>query len=226
VRPWRYTALRYLESIMDIQRWLKETAEAGPPPIPVKDPGSAFFPHNERARLVFEEKHAQKRSKSDSSLLVPQPHSHVAPAKEPKLSIGKATDASACSEASRSSRNGSTESESSSQRYARRPRRKTRPERYEPKPNKERGKHIHQSRKDESKKSRRKFKRKKGEKSDSGVAQSFHAKNVSRDRLTVRAAGHAVLCDSTDDWVVAEAERASGSLQQGQDFNGCSGPWT
>lgn len=211
---------------MDIQRWLKETAEAGLPPIPFKDPGSAFFHRPERSKPVFKETHTRKRTKSDSSLLVSQPHSHVAPPGNPELPIETASAASVYSEASRRSRTDSTESESSSQSYARRPRRKTRPERYEPKANKERGKHVHPSRKDESKKPRRKSKHKKGEKSDGGVAQSFHAKNVSRDRLTVRAAVHAVLCDSTNDWVVAEAERASGYLQQGQNFNGCSGPWT
>jgi hypothetical protein len=79
-----------------------------------------------------------------------------------------------------------------SNRYARRPRRKTRPEHYECPSTVvtgERGKPAHLREKGESKKPRHKSRRKKGEqgeKPSSGVVQSFHAKNVSSDRLTVR----------------------------------------
>ena len=185
---------------MDIHRWLEETAGAKVPPDLAQTPGSNIVQRAEKLKPVFKEKRAPKRSKSDSSLLDPQPHSRRAPPKESKPSTEESSDASVYSKASRPSRNGSTESESSSHHYAQKPRHKTRLERYEPKQNKERGKHVHQSRKDESKKSRRKSKRKKGEKSGSGVAQNFHAKNVSRDRLTVRVAGHAVICIDTNDW--------------------------
>jgi hypothetical protein len=207
---------------MDIQRWLNETVEAGPLPSQDQTVNSAFFHPKEKSRPVFKERHARKRAKSDSSLLVPQPHMQTASPKKPNPLTEEEVDAAVHSEASRPSRNSSTESESFNHRYARRPRRKTRPERYEPQQNKERGKHTHQSRKGESKKPSRKSKRRGGEKSDSGIAQNFHAKNVSRDRLTVRVAGPAVICDNANDWVAAEAARAPGHLQQGQDLNGCS----
>ncbi|KAH4803010.1 hypothetical protein HBI25_117060 [Parastagonospora nodorum] len=175
---------------MDIERWLNETAEAGIPPKQGQASDSAFFQPTEIPRAVFKDKHARKRARSDSSLLAPQTYlPRVSPVKT-KPTPEKQVDTSAHSDASRPSRSDSTGSESSSHRYARRPRRKTRPELYEPKRNKERGKHVHQSRKDESKNPRRKSKRKKGDKSDSGVAQNFHAKNVSRDRLTLKPKDH------------------------------------
>jgi hypothetical protein len=213
------------ESIMDIERWLNETAEVEPLPKPTHTSGSNFFQPPATGRPVFKDKRARKRTKSDSSLLVPHPHSYTAP-KEPTLPNEEGSGESTHSEESHPSHNSSIESASLSQHYARKPRRKTRPERYEPKQPKERGQHIHQSRRNELKRSRRKSKGKKGEKLDSGVAQTFHAKNVSRDRLTVRAAGHAVICNHTDDWVVAEAEREARYIQQGQDINNCPGPWS
>ncbi|KAF2831294.1 hypothetical protein CC86DRAFT_463214 [Ophiobolus disseminans] len=173
---------------MDIQKWLDDTAEVHmhAPPNPAQTPGSGFFQRPEKPKPVFKEKHAPKRCKSDSSLLDPQPHPHKAPPKESKPPTEGSLDASAYSEVSRPSRSDSAESVSSNHRYARKPRRKTRLERYEPKPVKERGKHIHHSRKDESNKTRRESKRRKGEKLGSGVAQSFRAKNVSGDRLTLK----------------------------------------
>lgn len=210
---------------MDIQRWLNDTAEAGTPPKQGQASNSAFFQPTQKPRAVFKDKHARKRAKSDSSLLAPQTYLPIVSPRKPKPTPEKQVDTSAHSDVSRPSRSGSTGSESSSHRYARRPRRKTRPELYEPKRNKERGKHVHQSRKDESKNAKRKSKRRTGDRSDSGVAQNFHAKNVSRDRLTVRVAGHAVICGSADDWVVAEAEGPPGHLQQGQDLDGCSRSW-
>jgi len=185
---------------MDIQKWLDDTAEAKAPPDSTETPGSNFFQRAEKPKPVFKEKHGRKRRQSDSSLLDPQPHAHKAPPKESKPPTECSPDASLYSDASRPSRSDSAESESSSHRYARKPRRKTRLERYEPKPVKERGKHVHRSRKDESKQTRRKSKRKKVEKSGSAVAQSFHAKNVSRDRLTVRTSGYAAVYVDADDW--------------------------
>jgi hypothetical protein len=208
---------------MDIQRWLNGTAEADPPLKSISTSGPDFSHRPEKVRPVFKQRRVRTGTKSDSSLLDPHPHSHTAP-KKPKQPSGKRSDESAYSEASRPSRNSSAESESS-QPYARKPRRKTRPERYQPKQPKERGRHVHQSRKDKSKRSKRKSKGNKDEKPDSGVAQTFHAKNVSRDRLTVRAAGYAVMCDQADDWPVAAAEREPGYIQQGQDVNSCPGPW-
>jgi hypothetical protein len=208
---------------MDIEQWLKDTAEAEAPQLPTHNKASDFFYRAEQPRPVFQEKRARKRGKSDSSLLDPQPVSQKAPPEKPKPPTEPTVDEN--SEASRSSRTESTESKSSSQPYARKPRRKTRAERYEPKQKKERGKYVHQSRMDKSKKTRRKSKRRKGETVQSGVAQSFDAKNVSRDRLTVRVAGHAVSCSDTNDWTAAETERPLGHFQQGQDIGCCTRPW-
>jgi hypothetical protein len=187
---------------MDIHKWLEETAEATAPQDPAQTLGATFFQRPEKSNPVFKDQRAAKRTRSDSSLLDPQPHTQrESPlAKRSKLPTKAKPVSGASSEASHPSQIDSAESESSSHRYARKPRRKTRLERYEPKPVEERVKHVHPSRKGESKKARRKTKRKKGEHSGSGIADGFHAKNVSGDRLTVRAAGHAEVRKPADDW--------------------------
>jgi hypothetical protein len=106
----------------------------------------------------------KRRRRSDSSMLDPRP-----PASSPHASLDDSADEALQATCSDSS---------SSTRYARKPRRKTRPERYEP------GSHAHRHRKDESKKRRRKPRRKRGDKPP-GAMQTFQAKNVSGDRLTV-----------------------------------------
>jgi hypothetical protein len=120
-----------------------------------------------RSQQTAEPAKAQRklRRKSDSSILDPRPP--ASPPHEPvDNGVHEALQAT-CSDSSNSSR------------YARKPRRKTRPERYEP------GSHAHRHHKGESKRPRRTSRRKKGEKPP-GVMQTFQAKNVSGDRLTVR----------------------------------------
>jgi hypothetical protein len=197
---------------MDIQTWLDETVEAEALHVRAQTAQCNFSCRPEQSKPVFQERRAQKRCKSDSSLLVPQPHLHIAPPNEPDTPTKHNLDVTAGDE-------------SSSQRYVRRPRRKTRPERYEPRQNKKREKHVHHTHKGEPKKSRRTSRCKKEEKSEGGVAQSFHAKNISGDRLTVRATGHAVVCTDTDDWMVVETKGAIGHLQQGQGICDRPGPW-
>lgn len=187
---------------MDIHKWLEETAEADAPRDPAQTLGATFPQRPEKSKPVFKDKRAAKRTRSDSSLLEPQPPTQRenSPAKRSKLSTEEKPVPGAHSEDSHPSQSDSAESESSSHRYARKPRRKTRLERYEPKPVEQRVKHVHPSRKGESKKTRRKSKRRKGEHSGSGIADGFHAKNVSGNRLTVRAAGHAKARMPADDW--------------------------
>ncbi|KAH7087047.1 hypothetical protein FB567DRAFT_444090 [Paraphoma chrysanthemicola] len=172
---------------MDICKWLNETEVADQSLNSPQPPGHDFFHRVEKPKPVFRQKGTPTRSRSDSSLLEPQPQSHRAPLARPKPLTEQPSDTDAYSKVSCPSRGGSAESESSSQRYARKPRRKTRLERYEPSSKKqERGKYVHHSRKGESKKSRRKSKRKKGEGPANGTADTFHAKNVSGDRLTLK----------------------------------------
>lgn len=180
---------------MDIRKWLDETEDTEALPNPASRSGADFFLPAEKPKPVFADKRARKRTKSDSSLLDPRPP----PPKKHKAASEGSADASAYSEASHSDRDPSTQSEASSQHYARKPRRKTRPERYEPssRPENGREKHVHTSRRHKSRKTGRKSKRKKDEKPD--IGQLFQAKNVSRDRLTVRAAIHAVACSDAND---------------------------
>jgi hypothetical protein len=197
---------------MNIQRWLSGIVDLQVSSVPAQTATSDVFHRPEKPRPVFDEHRAPNRSKSDSSLLVPRSHSHRASPNVPKPSTENGANR-ADSEGSQSGCSENTESESSSQRYARKPRHKTRLERYEPKQHKEPAKHVHQSRKSESKRLKRKSKRKKGEQSDSGVAQNFHAKNVSGDRLTVRAVSVQWRVWLLMIGVAAEAERPIGHFQ-------------
>ncbi|KAF1944108.1 hypothetical protein EJ02DRAFT_341821 [Clathrospora elynae] len=142
---------------MDIRKWLDETVQPEVTRESIKSSRKA-----EPAR--------KKRFISDSSLLeAPSPRRQT-PEDQPDV----------CSEDSQAS--------NSSGAYERKPRRKTRPEHFELSSKvtvEERGGHAH-NRKGESKKTRRKSKRKKSDKTGSGVMQNFHAQNVTGDRLTLK----------------------------------------
>ncbi|KAF2869443.1 hypothetical protein BDV95DRAFT_100711 [Massariosphaeria phaeospora] len=170
---------------MDIRRWLDETVLPQQPPSPPEQRSLAPIPRREEPKQAPKQKSRRKRSTSDSSLLDAHPRRRKASPVEHKSDIEESADEDACSDASKSSSR-SSGSSTSSQPYARRPRRKTRPERYEPtsKDIKERGTHLPRRGKGESKKTKRKSRRKKAEKPGAGMVQSFHAKNVPRDRLT------------------------------------------
>jgi hypothetical protein len=175
---------------MDIRRWLDDTVDAEAPLSPQSKPGFPSLLRPERSKHHFEDARGRKRSKSDSSLLAPQSQLPNVPTSGRSSPAYRSVGDSACSEVSHPTHSGSAQSESSSQLYARKPRRKTRPDRYEPssKQYEGRGKHVHRSRKGDGKKSRRASRRKKkGDKLGTGIEQSFHAKNVTSDRLTVGA---------------------------------------
>ncbi|OAL55707.1 hypothetical protein IQ07DRAFT_175390 [Pyrenochaeta sp. DS3sAY3a] len=172
---------------MDIQKWLEETVQSDPA-SPASQAGIEPRVLINKAGTVHRSSHKRRQSRSDSSLLPSPPRQKPLTKKRKPPTVESTTHESAGSEVSEATHTESAESSTSSQRYARKPRRKTRPERYEPssKPVPERGRHAHGPPKGESKKSRRKSRRRKGEKPGSGIVQSFHAKNVSRDRLTLK----------------------------------------
>ncbi|KAL5116916.1 hypothetical protein ACEQ8H_005133 [Pleosporales sp. CAS-2024a] len=162
---------------MDIQAWLRETAE-----------------HSHAPSAAPQQRIPQQRipqpPQSDSSLLLPQPPSHVASPREPARVDELQVDTTMHTPASRPSRHDSTDDESSDHRYARRRRRKTRPDRYHPKDSRQRGQHRRHTQKHESSKSRQKSARNKRTKPDSRTRPNFHAKNVARDRLTLKPTTH------------------------------------
>jgi hypothetical protein len=158
---------------MDIRRWLDETVlpeqPIEVPPAPTSTKKPDRVPKKKR-----------RRSSSDSSFL-------EAASRRKKTPPVRFEVAETASEASHTSRSGSS---SSDQPYARKPRRKTRPERYDP---------TSEHRKGESSKKKRKTRRKKVDKKGSGRVQSFHAKNVPKDRLTARSTACSFDLDA-DDW--------------------------
>ena len=167
---------------MDIQKWLNETL------LPRQPPGPTHFsriPPDGSGQAAQSDRDERKLGASDSSVIeaLPRP-SMVSPA---RLQAVQEHSRIAQDNPSSSSHNGSG-SDGSSQPYARKPRRKTRAERYKPasKGGHERGSHGRRRRKGESTRTKPKAKRGKVNR-QSSIAQSFHAKNVLKDRLTVRS---------------------------------------
>lgn len=177
-----------LELSMDIRKWLDETVLPQQPPSPSPHDQRHEYPalRIERARRAPIEKHKRKQSTSDSSLLDDprQRRSSVVPKQGNIIKENVNEGASASHPTSRS------ESSVSSEPYRRKPRRKTRPERYEPVPQgaRERGTHTRRQKKGESKKTSRISRRNKSGKPRNDIVESFQAKNVPRDRLTVTCA--------------------------------------
>lgn len=192
---------------MDIRRWLAETVERAPATFPPRsserlDARTAL--HCEQPKYGSSSKRPRKRPKSDSSLLDPEPLPVKTRANQRKPSGKSATDDCAYTGNSDPTRSEISLVSISSHRYERRPRRKTRPERYEPssKVIDKRPKHAHRDRNREPNRRRDepRSSRKKGDNPGSGIGQTFRAKHVSGDRLTVRAAIYAVTWRHTDDW--------------------------
>ena len=192
---------------MDIQSWLDQTVLPEQLPSPDEKRNAATNLQAKNHDQTLGRRRERKPSTSDSSLLEAQPQHRRTLLVAPQVALEKSAEASARSDESRSSTG--SESSASSQPYARRPRRKTRLERYEPasKHVVERGTHTRRHRKGESSRQRRR-KRKKVDNLGIGFVQGFQAKNISQDRLTVRAT--TIRQDfwvETDDWCSSSREK-------------------
>ncbi|KAF3033595.1 hypothetical protein E8E11_000839 [Didymella keratinophila] len=172
---------------MDIRKWLAETEN----PILSEQPEVDRFLLPRQPDTAPDTRRRRKRSSSDSSLLKatsPQPRRKGVTAKKPdRCEISDGVNENR-SDISHSSSGGSTGSSTGSQRYARQPRRKTRADKYDVGAKKAKVQNEDQrpSRKSESKKSKRKSRRRKDEKTHNGIGQEFQAKNVSKERLTLK----------------------------------------
>ncbi|KAF2437369.1 hypothetical protein P171DRAFT_400076 [Karstenula rhodostoma CBS 690.94] len=168
---------------MDIHKWLSETVLPHQPPSPPGQEEEHHVPCSVGPERAPKEQRRRKRGSSDSSLLAALQHDKGQPSAP---SVGEEADETGHTDASHSASR--SERSVSSKPYRRKPRHKTRPERYEPlsKDAKERGLHAQRRDGGESNKERRKSRRKKASKSGSGLVQSFQAKNVPRDRLTLK----------------------------------------
>jgi hypothetical protein len=181
---------------MDIRKWLKETVQPelaskhSPEPVGFRHVGSAT---RRRRRM-----HAT----SDSSILDPLHRRTNASPTKCDHSTERNANEHIEDEDLQSTYSHSPSITNSPQQYARRPRHKTRLERYEPshKITGEQRKNAYGANLGESKKSRRKPKQKTVGKSGINPTHDFHAKNVSTDRLTVRAVTHEATWQCTDDW--------------------------
>jgi hypothetical protein len=168
---------------MDIHKWLSETVLPQQPPSPPGQREECHLTRIHGLERAPREKRGWEQSTSDSSLLDAPPQHKKAP---PSGRVPP-TEKEAVGHTDASHPTARSERSVSSEPYRRKPRRKTRPERYGPlsKDAEERGLHAQRREKDESNKERRTSQRKKASKSASGIVQSFQAKNVPRERLTV-----------------------------------------
>lgn len=176
---------------MDIRKWLAETEN----PISSEQPEVDRFPLPRQPDTAPDARRRRKRSSSDSSLLKaasPQPRRKGVTAK--KLDRCEVPDVvnEDHSDISRSTSGGSTGSIAASQRYARKSRRKTRADKYNvgSKNAKTQDEGQRPSRRSDSRKSKRKSRRRKDEKNHNGIGREFQARNVAKERLTVRTACH------------------------------------
>ena len=177
---------------MDINKWLESTILPQQESSLPEKLGLPPFLHpkeNYKALLASTDKQPRKRrhTTSDSSFLETRQHYQTSPI-EHEVEIDNKPNDKLPTNASSSSDRSSSVSDTSDHPYGRKPRHKTRPDIYEPKSDqvKERGMQKHRRGKGESKKTKGKSRRKKTEKLGIGLVQSFHAKNVPKDRLTVR----------------------------------------
>ncbi|KAF2705351.1 hypothetical protein K504DRAFT_506295 [Pleomassaria siparia CBS 279.74] len=168
---------------MDIRKWLDDTVLPDQPPSPPEQLGLSSLLRQRAPQPSHRGKRTRRRSTSDSSLLEIRPRGNKVAATQHKVNVEEPISSNSSSSTSHS-----LGSSLSSQQYVRRPRRKTRPECYDPtaKDVGERVTHAHRRLKDESKRTKRKRKPGKVKKQGSGIVQSFRAKNVPTDRLTLK----------------------------------------
>ncbi|CAI6280190.1 unnamed protein product [Periconia digitata] len=168
---------------MDIQRWLDDTVTPEQPPSPVKDSIKSVHDRPKRTDRADWVDQRTGRIGSDSSFLDIAQRPKARPPPEPENGPRKNLSSSHPS--------GQSDSDRSAHSYKRQPRRKTRVERYETtsKDKKKRGVHDPHRRHGESSTSKRRAKRKRVDKDHSDMVQSFHASNVSTDRLTLKPRG-------------------------------------
>ncbi|KZM25594.1 hypothetical protein ST47_g3294 [Ascochyta rabiei] len=175
---------------MDVRKWLAETEDPTLLERPVVEP--FLLPRLSEAVPVTRRR--RKRSLTDSSLLkapLSQTRGKGIPAIERDRRHVQDVADRAYGDTSHSTRSEFASNSTASQRYTRKPRHKTRPNRYEIGTKKDKGPddNPRPNRRSELRRSKRKCRRSIVENTHSGIRQEFQAKNVSRDRLTLKPLG-------------------------------------
>lgn len=166
---------------MDICKWLDETIFPEHPQSPHTTLQLAEQDPRATTRPLF------PRRRSESSILEQSSGTHRKKRKKRNIPASARMPECACGKVPVRVDSESSHGSEPSERYARKPRRKTRPDRYEPSLKvADRNTHVHQSRKDDSKKIRRPSKRKRKTTTGGGIGHEFCASNVSSDRLTLK----------------------------------------
>jgi hypothetical protein len=162
---------------MDINQWIESLEQANPPSKP---PLSDDQPHATRKR---------RRGSGTSSLLEPFVNRERRDIKDrqPVVSVSSSSsNPSDATPASTSSASSAPSISSSSERYQRRPRHRTNADKYHLKPkSKSQSRKKKKKEKEKEKKSKHARRKKRKSKAVTGLVQTFQAKNVPKDRLTV-----------------------------------------
>jgi hypothetical protein len=170
---------------MDIAQWLQSTIEATqrPPSLHCDRPGPAVNSDEAHRRAHAVEPPSilsRRRSRtSDSSIVeLGPPHRHIG---RENLTDSRARDRERAVSPE-------VEVDETPDPYKRKPRRKTRPDRYETKAKepKRRGEKRRGKKDGIERKGRKTSTKKSKDKAESALVSNYHAKNVPRDRLTVR----------------------------------------
>lgn len=178
---------------MDIDKWLEgtvETAERTRLPDQLGFP-AFLYPNGKPVLERSMRRHGKRmRHSADSSILTPDKPDAAPPRREPDSAQQLFKLLPSCQDSTRAPSSAhAADSDEDSGQYRRQPRRKTRPERYEAKTAKEPAK-------DQDRRKRKRGKqdkdakpsrtRRKGRSGVADVVHTFHARNVPRERLTVR----------------------------------------
>lgn len=181
---------------MDINQWIQSLEQANPPGKP---PLSVDQPHATRKR---------RRGSGTSFLLEPFVNRERRDIKagQPVVSVSSSSsDPSDATSASTSSASSAPSISSSSEKYQRRPRHRTKADKYHLKSkSKSQSRKKKKRKKEKEKKPKHASRKKRKSKAVTGLVQTFQAKNVHKDRLTV--------CSRLQRLLVTIAEIATNSL--------------
>ncbi|KAF2237093.1 hypothetical protein EV356DRAFT_43657 [Viridothelium virens] len=170
---------------MDIDQWLEDTSAAEGRSLAARLGIPSFLQRANPEAVSPRPKRKRGRPSRDSSLLEDAVEQQAGPPRGQREALQEASGDDCRSEASGHSASTSVSAITSTGPYKRRSRKRTRKDRYDPKSSKVQKQKQTEPDKQRKSKSRKKVRRSK-EKHGVSLVHTFHAKNVPRDRLTVR----------------------------------------
>lgn len=173
---------------MDIDQWLQNTSAPEGEGLAARLGIPSFLQRANPEPVSPRHKRKRRRPSRDSSLLEDPVSRQDDAQTNSQAALQETSSCGGQSETSENSAFVSVSATPSTEPYRRRSRRKTRVDRYDPKPENSRKRRPGKSKTRKETKTRKQARRNK-EKHGIGHVHTFHAKNVARDRLTVRQSG-------------------------------------